>query len=514
MPGRQRTGSTGLQPDELVVDLSRRLADVERLKNEGQLAAARRECEGLLHEAPDYVGALLVHGLICLSLKDFERAYRSLSRANDLYPDDYLTLIALARAKAHLAMRQSAIHDLEAALSLAPGNLAALNTLSEIYQLSGEGEKAERVLREIISQNLHDPESKVRLARCLITLGKGAESRALLKGLINVGYLSPQLLQTLSFFPEDPDLVDIVSATDHISGRSRDEEASILSMRATGMHWAGRHEEAWDLYCKSNAIRWEQQGARWGARRGLRQDYLRKNERIPVQSSVRAAVANAPCPLFVLGASQSGKSTVERLLGAVPSVACGYENDITNDVLHRVMDGARCANVAGLIDMPSELGAIYAEKFAGALRKRAPEADVFVMASPEPIGNALTLNKYVPASRFVLLKRGRRDHAFRIFTWDYHDAAIEMSCSGKLDAVVEYLDWYDRMIEICAERMPGQCLVLTYEEVVQDPAAAVAEILNLCGKGDGGARAQLPVIGDDRGVAAPYARWLDRHLGQ
>ena len=511
MPGRYRTGPTGPQPNERVIHLAKRLADVERLKSEGQLVAARKECEALLRDSPGYVGALSTHGSICLKLKDFDRAYASLVRANDLYPDDCMILTALARAKTHLAMKESAVRDLQAALALVPGNLAALNSLAELYMLGGELDKVERVLRDIVSQDLGNPESKVRLARFLIYSGKFEESRALLRGLIKAGYISPKVLQTISFFPEDPGLVNIVSATDHIMGRSKDEQANIFSVRATGMHWAGRHAEAWDLYCRSNAIRWNHQGSAWREQRISRQYILRRNESMPVAANVQAQVGSGPRPLFVLGASRSGKSIIERLLSAIPTVFCGYENSIHYDVLRRVVDGARCTNVANLIDMPSELGATYAAQFSMVLRQRAPDAGTFISTGPDPIGDALMLNRYVPGCRFVFLKRTRRDNAFRIFMFDYHEVATHMTCAADLGAIKEYLDWYEALIDICAARMPEQCIVLNYEDVVEDPAAAVAQILDLCG--GGAVPDQLPDIGDDRDVSAPYAHWLDPALG-
>ncbi len=392
-----------------------------------------------------------------------------------------------------------------------PGNLAALNSLAEIYMLGGELDKVERVLRDIVSQDLGNPESKVRLARFLIYSGKFEESRALLGGLIKAGYISPKVLQTISFFPEDPGLVNIVSATDHIMGRSKDEQADIFSVRATGMHWAGRHAEAWDLYCRSNAIRLNHQGSAWREQRISRQYILRRNESMPVAANVQAQVGSGPHPLFVLGASRSGKSSIERLLSAIPTVFCGYENSIHYDVLRRVVDGAKCANVANMIDLPSELGATYAAQFSKVLRQKAPDAGTFVSTGPDSIGDALMLNRYVPGCRFVFLKRARRDNAFRIFMFDYHEVATHMTCAADLGAIKEYLDWYEALIDICAARMPEQCIVLNYEDVVEDPAAAVAQILDLCG--GGAVPDQLPDIGDDRDVSAPYARWLDPALG-
>lgn len=157
MPSKGRTGTAGQRPGDAAMRLSRRLAEVERLKIAGHVAAARRECEALLRDVPGYVGALLAHGLICLKLQDFEKAYHSLTRANDLHPDDCTILTALARAKAHLGMADSAIRNLKAALNSAPGNLAALNTLSELYKLEGLLTDWERVLRQIISQDMSDP---------------------------------------------------------------------------------------------------------------------------------------------------------------------------------------------------------------------------------------------------------------------------------------------------------------------------------------------------------------------
>jgi hypothetical protein len=58
--------------------------------------------------------------------------------------------------------------------------------------------------------------------------------------------------------------------------------------------------------------------------------------------------------------------------------------------------------------------------------------------------------------------------------------------------------------------MPAISLVLTYEEMVVNPAAALAKAAELCGlevSGDA-----LPPIGDDRDCAAPYRDRMEAAL--
>ncbi len=68
------------------------------------------------------------------------------------------------------------------------------------------------------------------------------------------------------------------------------------------------------------------------------------------------------------------------------------------------------------------------------------------------------------------------------------------------------------MIDIMAEKMPLISRVLTYEEMVADPAAAQAEAAELCGLQV--SDAVLPSIGDDRGCADPYRDNIEAALRQ
>ncbi len=68
------------------------------------------------------------------------------------------------------------------------------------------------------------------------------------------------------------------------------------------------------------------------------------------------------------------------------------------------------------------------------------------------------------------------------------------------------------MIDIMAEKMPLISRVLTYEEMVADPAATLAEAAELCGLQ--ASDAMLPSIGDDRGCADPYRDHIEAALRQ
>lgn len=58
------------------------------------------------------------------------------------------------------------------------------------------------------------------------------------------------------------------------------------------------------------------------------------------------------------------------------------------------------------------------------------------------------------------------------------------------------------MIDAVAGRLPGRTAVIGYEEMIEDPAAALACAAALCGLDPHDAA--VPELGDDRGCAKPY----------
>jgi len=64
------------------------------------------------------------------------------------------------------------------------------------------------------------------------------------------------------------------------------------------------------------------------------------------------------------------------------------------------------------------------------------------------------------------------------------------------------------MIDLTAEKLPDIAKVVSYETMVDDPAATLSEVAELCDLGMN--EAPVPALGHDRGCAAPYRELMGR----
>jgi hypothetical protein len=66
----------------------------------------------------------------------------------------------------------------------------------------------------------------------------------------------------------------------------------------------------------------------------------------------------------------------------------------------------------------------------------------------------------------------------------------------------EHLTWYHQMIDALVERLPVRSLVVHHEDMITDPATALASAAEICGLTK--PAKTLPQLGDERGCAKPY----------
>src|SRR5262249_57493086 len=117
------------QPANPLQDSFIRLEEAERLRQQGQLQRAKKICEAVVREHPDYMGALHTLGLIYADLEDSEQALNCLVRAAMLNPSSWTTLTALSGVYLALNAPEMAAQALEQAKAIKPNDAAVLMTL-------------------------------------------------------------------------------------------------------------------------------------------------------------------------------------------------------------------------------------------------------------------------------------------------------------------------------------------------------------------------------------------------
>jgi hypothetical protein len=137
------------------------------------------------------------------------------------------------------------------------------------------------------------------------------------------------------------------------------------------------------------------------------------------------------------------------------------------------------------------------------LARRAGPARVFTNTLPGHIHNARLLAGVIPNARFLLLKRSPEDVTWRIYLTKF---LYGNSYAYDLKAIRDYLDWYNTMIDLTAEKLADIARVVSYEAMADDPAATLRSAAELCGLSVNDS--PVPALPNDRGCSAPYRALL------
>jgi tetratricopeptide (TPR) repeat protein len=484
------------------------LEEAERLRQQGKLDRAETICAALIRRYPDYMGALHTLGVIHADKRDYLRALECLNRAAMLNPRSWTTLTALSGVYLQLEANEMAAHTLEQARAIKPQDASILATLGEIYREEREYELARDAFRDALKVEPDLEAAAAGLGVCCSQLGQYAEAAKLYEGLIKRGNRSLDLLLLFNLLPASVISIDVLAQLDKVVKGGHQDTAefnnSAAFVRAAALDKAGRYAEAWEQLVPANAemfLRLKDEQDRRVARRQANLAWLRASPIRP--KAAGASTSGAPISLFILGPSRSGKTSMEKLVGALDGVKLGHENPIVENAVRRTFQSASLLTSWAFEELPPPLQPMCRDIYVEELARRAGAAKVFTNTHPVRIHDAARIVTVFPNVRFILVKRNPEDNMLRMFMQKYRGAneyAYDLT-SGRA-----YLTWYHQMIDLLAEKIPGATRVIEYEDMVAKPAAALRVVAELCGLPM--TERPLPEIGDDRGCSEPYRQFM------
>jgi hypothetical protein len=215
-----------------------------------------------------------------------------------------------------------------------------------------------------------------------------------------------------------------------------------------------------------------------------------------------------PVSLFILGASRSGKTTMERLMATFDGVKLGYENPIVENAIRRAFQGAGLLTNGFFEMLPPQLYPQCREIYLEELARRAGPARVFTNTHPARISDAPLIVSVFPNVRLLFVKRDIEDTVLRMYFRRYTEGN---AYAYELSAAREHVVWYHQMMDLMAAKLPDIVRTIRYEDMVANPSAALRVAAELC---------ELPMpsepppaIGDDRGCAEPYREFMTAQPG-
>jgi tetratricopeptide (TPR) repeat protein len=444
------------------------------------LAKRNRHREAIAHYeaalaiSPKYAEAHLSLGNSLGMLGQYDRALGHYRTANALRPEYVEAHVALSNALGALGRPEEALAHCNEALALSPGHAAAV----------------------------------VARANVLVRMGQDSAAADLLENLLARGVRSATVLLALAQLPASAIKIDLLSELDKTlrqeGGTDADFGNLIAFARAAALDRAGRHAEAWEQLASTNRIVFVANQEQYLQACDREQASLARLEKGRSEPRLISTDCGPTTSLLILGPSRSGKTLLERLVSTLEGVKAGYENSTVEDALRRT---SRAAGETRLEDLLPALYREFREAYRGELAGRAASGRVFTNTNPGYIHHADLLVETVPEVRVVLIKRNLDDNVLRIYQRQYNSGNFY---AYDLAAAYAHVTWYHRMMDLLGGRFPEIVRILDYEEMIADPRAALRLAAELCGLRYNAT--PLPAVGDDRGCAAPYRRFMAAEL--
>jgi tetratricopeptide (TPR) repeat protein len=502
------TAATSSNATPTIKSLQARLVEAEKKRKQGRLKEAETICRALLDTDPTYVGALQTFGLVAIEQKNYRQAVTCFLTAAATAPTDPTNFTNLAAAWLGLEIPDMAAVMLREALRLDDKNPAILHMLGDVFSHNKQFAEAMTSYRDALAIDPDFDQSLMQLCQCYLNLGYFDKAADLLVRLrrvrpdaISVPYMMLQLPAQL--LDNAIDLHALARKSRKAQGETQTEfdtkkafvEAAILDRQA-------KHDEAWRVLCSVNGKLNREAQALWVTQsenhnKSLEAANALDGSKLPRPRDRKPT--DGPAPLFILGTSRAGKTTLEKLVGTHDDVNRGYEGEVVQFASRRAAQKAGLVNIADLAQLPKNLHGAFATEFRQRLAETNPNHKLVSITTPGLISSAGLLAQNLPEARFVFVKRNRDDTAFRIFMKNYSSGN---HYNHDLKNAYAYIDWYGEMIDVLLTKLRQRAIVVDYAEMIADPAAVVARVNGLCGLPD--VHTGLPDIGSDIGAAAPY----------
>ena len=507
---------------QLSVPARRQLDDAERLLRRGDITAAQDACREILNEYPEYVGALYTFGCAYIAGNNPDSALPCFVRASMLSPEDPAILTGLAGVYCELQADEAALDASQDALKLDPDAETAASAhlvQGRVLERASDYAGAREHLEKALALKPGMRAAALLLGACHTELGDQDAAATAYAAALNAG-VPPldhaQMLYDLAQRPKSRDAKKLLSQIDSLGQETSSLDTPLHDVlfrgrlelaRARIFEDLGQHGDAWQALEAGNAP--------------LREGYLEANRTLQGQTEPTIARArdwnyagpskvgdgtDVPVTLLILGASRSGKSLLERLVGAMTGVVQGSESELVQNSVAHVSNSAKFLPLFLPGQLPATLYENFSKTYMSELDERAKGAKLFTTTHPGLIPDLGRVAELVPNVRIVFIERNRDDTAHRIYGKMYPQNTNPFAYDVSL--IDEHLDGYAKLIEAWSGHLGDVSMRVTYEDMVADPKATLAKVAELCGQSV--PKGKLPEIGDDRGCAAPYLEFLNK----
>ncbi|MEP1206594.1 MAG: tetratricopeptide repeat protein [Rhizobiaceae bacterium] len=480
-------------------------------RRSGRIQKSIRICEELIKDFPFYVGALHTLGLAHMARRDYWSALSCFVRAAMLNPRDWAILTSLAQCYIALDAEEMAAHTLEQAIAINSDDFNIHQTLGIIYEREREYEAAVSSLSRAHELEPNNSAAAVQLGSCLVHLGQFDKAAKVLNQVHRANPQSLAPLAGLAQLPSGVSNVDLGAALEAVkpTEETSTEDFEVRKAFALAFNYdrQGQVEKAWEQLNKANAPLKKRYQSKMELRRSDRKAIWNNIEALPEHKGSHNLIEKVPISLYVLGVSRSGKTSLEKLLAALPGIKRGYENPIVELAVSRTTQEAGLLTARNLFDLPIGLGDKFREHYISELTARASDARAFTNTHPGRIIDVGLLAMLVPNVRFIFVVRNREDTALRVLLKHYKEGSNVHSYD--LKDTFDEIDWYHGLINYWQKQLPDICRTVSNEDLVNDQSLVQTLAAELCEISS--PSIDLPPYPDDRGCSKAYGKFFTRY---
>lgn len=459
---------------------------------------------------PDYVQAHNNLGFSLHQLGRIDEAIDSFTKALEYNPQDSEVRLKLGIVFNESNRLEEAADCFSKVLEARPDDADLRNNLGNLILRLYGFDNAIEFFREALSLDPNHKPALLNLCVCCVNSGEFVEANELLSRLYQ---LRPQAISVVKLFfklPKDIVSLDFLTAVENCRKQDNETEQGCETekafLRAAILDRDCKYEEAWRFMTTANAQAYpenaepfKRDAERWVADL----EDVRRHTITDVDTVTSPTRSDWTIPLFVLGPSRAGKTTLETLVSNDSRIGRGYENGAVEASVIRASLGAGLGVIRSISDLPPSLLGSFAEDFRRRVEVAYEGKEAIAITNPGHIRSVGNLANALPEARFVFLTRNRDDTALRIFMNTYNEGNHH---AYDIDAVYQYLEWYDTITDLLVAKLADRCVHLRYEDMVSEPGAGMEEVLKLCGLSV--ENIALPAVDSDVGAAKPYIEFI------
>lgn len=243
----------------------------------------------------------------------------------------------------------------------------------------------------------------------------------------------------------------------------------------------GRHEEAWSALARCNASMHALNPYDAGEEMAFVDAIIRQPLASPASSGPSLSDFTGPIPIFIVGMPRSGSTLLDRMLSNHSEVTSAGE---INDFLRQLMwladlPGGDTARRLELIRRSRSVDLNQlAARYLAQTQWRARGRGYYINKLPTNFPFVDLIHRALPHARILHMVRDPMDVCFSNLKAMFGNAS---AYSYDTAALAHYHGQYQRLMEHWRVTLPDAMLDVSYQSLVQQPAATMEKVLAYCG---------------------------------